>query len=114
MVAARKERVDVRDGPRRECPPRRTGATSAAAAATILVPGLPLGLPSFYSDLFAPFAKELISDAALLGNSNLAVFSSASVCCVNSLDRINRTAARELVHAIRRHHLQPAGSADHA
>lgn len=80
-------------------------------AATILVPGLPMGLPSFYSDLFAPFAKELISDAALLGNSNLAVFSSASVCCVNSLDRINRTAARELVHAIRRHHLQPAGAA---
>ena len=88
--------------------PTLLSAAAQSMPTTILVPGLPAGLPSFYQDLLSPFGVEIIGDPAVLASaSRPTAFSSVSVCCVNSLVGINRSAADALTSAIRRYHLQP-------
>ncbi len=74
-----------------------------AAPLTVVVPGLPKGVPSFYSDVLSPLGttvKGVVDDAVRGG-----AFSSITSCCVNTRGAINRSAADAMLALIVRHHL---------
>ena len=87
---------------------------------TILVPGLPAGLPAFYHDLLAPLGR-VESDARALVHST---FTAATFCCLDADDlsapsktgdapimhSLNTSAVKDLLTRIRRHHLGRAYS----